>query len=90
MLTKVDKLSKREQELRVAQVQKLVDRRPVAFPVIIAASAVKGYGIDELRAEILGACNALPAERGVVLPLHLAEAIALQQKLKEELNLTKQ
>lgn len=86
VITKVDKLSKREQELRVAHVQKLVDRRPMAFPVVVAVSALKGYGIDELRAEILGAVDALPKDRGVVLPPHLAAAVEEQKRLKESLN----
>lgn len=85
VITKVDKLNKREQELRVAHVQKLVDRRPMAFPVVVAVSAVKGYGIDELRAEILGAVDALPKDRGVVLPPHLAAAVEEQRKLKEQI-----
>lgn len=79
----MDKLNKREQEIRVANVQKMVDRRPIAFPVVLAVSAVKGYGIDELRAEILAACDALPADRGVVIPPNLQAAIEEQERLKE-------
>lgn len=81
----MDKLKKREEEIRLTNVQKMIDRRPVAFPVVLAVSATKGVGIDELRAEILAACNQLPVDRGVVLPPHLLAAIEEQQKLKKEL-----
>uniref|UniRef100_UPI0031B6F504 ribosome biogenesis GTP-binding protein YihA/YsxC n=1 Tax=Hyphobacterium sp. WM6 TaxID=3140243 RepID=UPI0031B6F504 len=49
VLTKIDKLKPDEIEAVVAATAKKIEKRPAAFPVIIATSSSKGDGIDELR-----------------------------------------
>lgn len=49
VLTKIDKLKPAEVEAVVAATAKKIEKRPAAFPVIIATSSSKGDGIDELR-----------------------------------------
>jgi len=52
VLTKADKLKPAEREAIVAKTETLIARRPAAFPRVLITSAAKGWGIDELRAEI--------------------------------------
>jgi GTP-binding protein len=56
VLTKADKLGKTPAAAAVNELQaKIADalrRRPAAHPVILATSSEKGWGIDEIRAEI--------------------------------------
>ena len=52
VLTKVDKLKPGEAERRIDDVAARILKRPAAYPLIIATSAAKGDGIDELRAAI--------------------------------------
>jgi len=54
VLTKVDKLKKGELETVLAKTQKIIGRRPAAYPEIICTSSEKKRGLDELRAEIVG------------------------------------
>ncbi|HAQ34486.1 MAG: YihA family ribosome biogenesis GTP-binding protein [Maricaulis sp.] len=49
VLTKIDKLKPDEIAPRIADTAKKIERRPAAFPQIIATSSAKGDGIDELR-----------------------------------------
>ncbi|MEX0344320.1 MAG: ribosome biogenesis GTP-binding protein YihA/YsxC [Rhizobiaceae bacterium] len=53
VLTKADKIKQPAVERLVADTQAKIKRRGAAFPEIIATSAEKGLGIDELRAAIL-------------------------------------
>jgi GTP-binding protein len=55
VLTKADKLKPAEAEAERVRTEAAVAKRPAAFPRAIAASAVKGGGIDLLRAEALRA-----------------------------------
>lgn len=52
VLTKSDKLSRSALEAILAETQLAIRKQPAAHPTIIATSADKGAGIDELRAEI--------------------------------------
>ena len=52
VMTKVDKLKKGELEKVLAKTQKVIAKRPAAFPEIICTSSEKKHGLDELRAEI--------------------------------------
>jgi len=52
ILTKVDKLKKGELDKVLAKTQKVIAKRPAAFPEIISTSSEKKAGLDELRAEI--------------------------------------
>jgi len=52
VLTKIDKLKPGEAERRIDDVAARILKRPAAYPLIIATSAAKGDGIDELRAAI--------------------------------------
>ena len=52
VLTKMDKLKTGEAEKVVGATAEAISKRPAAFPVLIATSAEKGGGIDELRAAI--------------------------------------
>ena len=58
VLTKADKLKPAEAEVEVARSLAAVSRRPAAFPRVLAASAVTGAGIAELRAEAANAALA--------------------------------
>ena len=56
MLTKADKLGKSQSSANLtavtASVAEALRRRPAAHPVILATSSEKGWGIEDLRAEI--------------------------------------
>lgn len=52
VLTKIDKLKPGEAEACLASVAAKIQRRPAAFPDIIATSSSKGDGIDALRGAI--------------------------------------
>ncbi|OCX60433.1 YihA family ribosome biogenesis GTP-binding protein [Thioclava sp. SK-1] len=54
VLTKIDKISKAEQEKVVAQVQTALKTHPAAYPEIVMTSSEKGIGIPTLRAIISG------------------------------------
>jgi GTP-binding protein len=56
VLTKADKLKPAEVEAITAKTLAAIARRPAAFPRVLATSAEKGWGIPELRAEIVAAC----------------------------------
>jgi GTP-binding protein len=63
VLTKADKLRAAKQvEEVVAATTEAIRKRPAAFPRVLAASAVRGDGIPELRAEIALAAGLLPPE----------------------------
>ena len=53
VLTKADKLKKGEAEAMGEKTLKAVSKRPAAYPFVAVTSAEKGYGIPELRAEIM-------------------------------------
>ncbi len=53
ILTKIDKLKKGELDKVLAKTQKVIAKRPAAFPEIICTSSEKNHGLDELRAEIV-------------------------------------
>jgi GTP-binding protein len=55
VLTKSDKLKPADAADQVARTLAAVSRRPAAFPRVLAASAVTGRGIPELRAEAAAA-----------------------------------
>jgi len=52
VLTKGDKLTRAEQDKIVGKVQGEVARHVAAHPDLILTSAVKGVGIEELRARL--------------------------------------
>ena len=54
IMTKADKPKKGELEKILAKTQKIITKRPAAFPKIICTSSEKKRGLDELRAEIVG------------------------------------
>lgn len=54
VMTKADKIKKTEAEATRAKVEKALAKRAAAHPVIRLTSAEKGWGLPELRAEILG------------------------------------
>jgi len=56
VLTKADKLKKSDLVQVTAETLKKVSKRPAAFPRVLATSSEKGWGIPELRAEIVAAC----------------------------------
>ena len=56
VLTKADKLKPAEVEAVTARTLAAIAKRPAAFPRVLATSAEKGWGIPELRAEIVAAC----------------------------------
>lgn len=52
VLTKTDKLSAAERENVEAAASAAIIKRPAAHPVVLAVSALKGEGLETLRAEI--------------------------------------
>ena len=52
VLTKADQLKPKDLEDRLAEISAVISRRAAAFPEILLTSALKGQGIDELRAAI--------------------------------------
>ncbi len=64
VLTKADKIKPAEVAETVEATLKAIVRRPAAFPRVVATSAEKGAGLPELRAEILAACEIIPAPLG--------------------------
>jgi GTP-binding protein len=52
VLTKADQLEAKELDDRLAEISAVVSKRAAAFPEILMTSALKGQGIDELRAAI--------------------------------------
>ena len=52
VLTKADQLKPKELEDRLAEISAVISRRAAAFPEILMTSALKGQGINELRAAI--------------------------------------
>ncbi|MEQ8557325.1 MAG: ribosome biogenesis GTP-binding protein YihA/YsxC [Henriciella sp.] len=54
VLTKADKIKKTEADNTKAKVEAVLAKRAAAHPVIRVTSAEKGWGLPELRAEILG------------------------------------
>jgi GTP-binding protein len=58
VLTKTDKIKPPAVERLVAETLEKIRKRPAAYPEVIATSAEKSGGIEELRAAILGATAA--------------------------------
>lgn len=54
VLTKVDKLSKGEGDKLAAETELVLKKHGAAHPTVIMSSAEKGWGLPELRAEIVG------------------------------------
>lgn len=52
VLTKADQLKPKDLEDRLAEISAVISRRAAAFPEILMTSALKGQGVDELRAAI--------------------------------------
>ena len=57
VLTKADKLKPGEIERRQAETLKAIARRPAAYPRVAATSAGAGWGVEELRAEVMAAAG---------------------------------
>ena len=51
-MTKVDKISKAEQDRTLAQVRAALAKHPAAYPELLVTSSEKGEGIATLRALI--------------------------------------
>jgi GTP-binding protein len=58
VLTKTDKIKLPAVGRLVTETLEKIRKRPAAYPEVIATSAEKGSGIEELRAAILGAAGA--------------------------------
>ncbi len=56
-LTKSDKIKPAELAKVIEQTQSAIKKRPAAHPVVLATSSETGFGIAELRAEIMQACE---------------------------------
>jgi GTP-binding protein len=52
VLTKIDKLQKREAEPAVSAAAGAIRKRPAAHPVVRAVSSAEGYGLSDLRADL--------------------------------------
>ncbi|MFT4089729.1 MAG: ribosome biogenesis GTP-binding protein YihA/YsxC [Asticcacaulis sp.] len=60
VLTKADKIKPHELEAVIAKTQAAIKKRPAAHPVVLATSSEKGFGIPELRVEIMQTCEVAP------------------------------
>ncbi|MDC7682498.1 ribosome biogenesis GTP-binding protein YihA/YsxC [Asticcacaulis sp. BYS171W] len=60
VLTKADKIKPHELAAVIEKTQAQIKKRPAAHPVVLATSSEKGFGIPELRAEIMTTCEVLP------------------------------
>ncbi|HVZ30583.1 MAG TPA: ribosome biogenesis GTP-binding protein YihA/YsxC [Asticcacaulis sp.] len=60
VLTKADKIKPAELEKVKAAVAAGIKKRPAAHPVVLATSSESGFGIPELRAEIMTVCAVAP------------------------------
>src|SRR5690606_19837413 len=52
VLTKVDKGNKSDIESLITKIKAVLTKRPASHPDVVVTSAIKGYGIDMLRAEL--------------------------------------
>lgn len=52
VLTKADKIKPSQLAAVQAATSEAIRKRPAAFPVVLSTSSERGFGIDELRAEI--------------------------------------
>ena len=59
VLTKADKIKPTQLAAVQEAVSQAIRKRPAAFPVVLATSSEKGFGLDELKAEI-AAFSSLP------------------------------
>ena len=57
VLTKSDKIKAAGMEPLIARIDAAVSKRPAAFPAVLATSAEKGAGLDDLRTAIVSAVN---------------------------------
>jgi GTP-binding protein len=55
VLTKIDKIKPAAATALIDETLERIRRRAAAFPRVVATSAEKGWGIDELRRAIAGA-----------------------------------
>lgn len=60
VLTKADKIKPAELEKVLAATREAIRKRPAAHPVVMATSSESGFGIPELRAEIMTTCEVRP------------------------------
>lgn len=60
LLTKADKIKPAELARTLEATAAATKKRPAAHPVVLATSSETGYGIAELRAEIMQVCEVTP------------------------------
>ena len=60
VLTKADKIKPAELDKVIAATREAIRKRPAAHPVVLATSSESGFGIPQLRAEIMTACEVRP------------------------------
>jgi GTP-binding protein len=58
VLTKADKISRRDEDTLLEKTRAVAKKRPAAFPEIHLTSSISGRGFEELRAEIAGLVSA--------------------------------
>ena len=57
ILTKADKIKPAELAKVIEATQNAIKKRPAAHPVVLATSSETGFGIPELRLEIMQTCG---------------------------------
>ena len=60
VLTKADKIKAHERETVAAATLKAISKRPAAYPAVLVTSAEKGFGLPEMRAEIMRTTGTAP------------------------------
>ncbi|MCT8990214.1 ribosome biogenesis GTP-binding protein YihA/YsxC [Chelativorans sp. SCAU2101] len=72
VLTKSDKIKQAALAKLLEETRRKIGKRPAAFPEILATSAEKGRGIDDLRAAIVLAASAIPGKVDTGFPSEIA------------------
>jgi len=72
VLTKSDKIKQAALAKLLEETRRKIGKRPAAFPEILATSAEKGRGIDDLRAAIVQAASAIPGKVDTGFPSEIA------------------
>lgn len=72
VLTKSDKIKQAALAKLLEETRRKIGKRPAAFPEILATSAEKGRGIDDLRAATVQAASAIPGKVDTGFPSEIA------------------
>ena len=55
VITKMDKVTPSERAAHISRIEKTIQKRPAAYPVVVVTSSVTGEGLSALRGSVLAA-----------------------------------